>query len=253
MKQAFILCFFNWLFPADTFCRCYMADPQSAGTTPIEATACNRLKKDTEEKQECGAKQQAGLPICVLPASRIHHVREHILSLNERDRYMRFGFQATDEQINHYVDRIDFEHDEVFGICDKESRLIGIAHLSYNTVYDQNHKAVDSVAEFGVSVNASARGLGLGGRLFAYSAKRAADKGINRMFIHTINKNIPMIKIIKRSGAEIFRDGGDVDAYLALPANNAWLSMRASAEALPAESYGIEVELSGLKATPSQP
>ncbi|MBE2242218.1 MAG: GNAT family N-acetyltransferase, partial [Burkholderiaceae bacterium] len=58
-------------------------------------------------------------------------LREHLLALDERDRYLRFGFSATDAQIVHYTDTLDFDRDEVFGIFNRRLDLIAMAHLAY--------------------------------------------------------------------------------------------------------------------------
>ena len=41
------------------------------------------------------------------------------MALDASDRYLRFGFPATDAQIAKYVDMLDFDHDEVFGIFNR--------------------------------------------------------------------------------------------------------------------------------------
>lgn len=179
--------------------------------------------------------------IHTLNASHREAIRHHLMTLSLNDRYLRFGFNATDQQINIYVDQINFSQDDVFGILDKEHQILGTSHLAYGTA----SSSANSIAEFGVSVSDQARGMGLGGQLFAYSAQRAANRGIDQMFIHTINKNIPMIKIIKRSGAEVFRDHGEIDAYLTLTTSqNAWVKMRTQVQdSFDLPDYGIKVKL----------
>ena len=55
----------------------------------------------------------------------------HLLALDERSRYLRFGYAANDGHIARYVDTLDFEHDEVFGIFNRRLELIAMAHLAY--------------------------------------------------------------------------------------------------------------------------
>jgi hypothetical protein len=87
--------------------------------------------------------------------------------------------------------------------------------------------------------------------LFAYAAQRARRRGIDQMFIHTLSKNVAMIKIVKKAGAEIFRDGGEIDAYLNLltePQVHMWMDMQAAAQDHAARmDYGIKVGLKFLK------
>ena len=40
------------------------------------------------------------------------------------DRYLRFGYPASDEQIDRYVETIDFAHDEVFGVFNRRLELV---------------------------------------------------------------------------------------------------------------------------------
>lgn len=215
-----------------------------------QPSARQALPVEPDAQQVAQAKSSK---IWQLTSAFLPSIRNHVMALNERDRYMRFGIQVSDEQVRDYINHIDFERDEVFGIFGGNGQLLGMAQLAYNRIPlllgDSADKAVSNMAEFGVSVNSEARGMGLGGRLFAYSAKRAASKGIEQMFIHTVNKNIPMIKIIKRAGAAISRDEGDIDAYLALPANNPWLHMHITSDGseINEDGYGIKVALDNLK------
>lgn len=201
--------------------------------------------EDDERRASVGSDKLVAAKIHTLNDANREAVRRHMHALNARDRYLRFGFNASDEQIDVYVEQIDFKRDEVFGFLDEQHEIIGMVHLAYG----DGETVGRNIMEFGVSVSESARNLSLGGQLFAYSAKRAAERGFKQMFIHTINKNMPMIKIIKRSGAEIYRDHGEIDAYLALPAVlNPWLKMRIEAQAaLDLPDYGITVKLKGLQ------
>jgi hypothetical protein len=56
---------------------------------------------------------------------------EHLLALPPPDRYLRFGYAASDEQIGRYVDQLNFERDELFGIFNRKLELIAMAHLAF--------------------------------------------------------------------------------------------------------------------------
>ena len=56
------------------------------------------------------------VPIRSLAERHRERISLHLLSLEESDRYLRFGFPATDDQIHRYVTSLNFERDEVFGI-----------------------------------------------------------------------------------------------------------------------------------------
>jgi len=55
------------------------------------------------------------VPVRSVSARHRPRILVQLLALNQRDRYLRFGYLATDAQIARYVDQIDFDADEVFG------------------------------------------------------------------------------------------------------------------------------------------
>ncbi len=153
------------------------------------------------------------VPIRSLGANHRERIAVHLMCLDSHDRYLRFGYAATDEHIRHYIDGLDFERDEIFGIYNRKLELIAMAHLAYPA-----EKTYDSCAEFGVSVLKSARGRGYGARLFERAAMHARNDGITQMFIHALSENTAMLKIAKRAGAIVQRDGSEAEAYLRLAA-----------------------------------
>ena len=152
------------------------------------------------------------IPIRSLGENHRERIARHLLSLDPQDRYLRFGYVAQDAQIQKYADQLDFERDEVFGIYDRSLKLIAVAHLAIPAPLD-----FSQCAEFGVSVLASARGRGYGGRLFERAALNASNAGVRLMFIHALSENVAMLKIARRAGALVERDGSESEAYLQLP------------------------------------
>lgn len=153
-----------------------------------------------------------GVAIRELGPRQRERIARHLLALDEHDRYLRFGYQATDEQIRRYVDGLDFERDDIFGIYNRLLRLVAVAHLAYSV--DRNLAAC---AEFGVSVLPAARGRGYGQRLFERAMRHARNEGVELMFIHALAENTPMLKIARKAGATVERDGSEARAYLRLP------------------------------------
>ncbi|MDB5772630.1 MAG: family N-acetyltransferase, partial [Burkholderia sp.] len=76
------------------------------------------------------------------------------------------------------------------------------------------------VAEFGASVSASARGRGIGSKLFERAAIHCRNEDVDTLYIHCLASNQTMIHIAKKAGMEIHRDYGEADAYLTLPPAN---------------------------------
>jgi len=181
-----------------------------------EPSAAGKAGNDLEQLQF--GEQQSGR-FSLLPGSSASirelgprhrkRIARHLLALDGHDRYLRFGYIASDEQIHHYVDGLNFERDDILGIHDRRLQLVAMAHLAYSV--DRNLAAC---AEFGVSVLSAARGQGLGQQLFERALRHARNQGVEQLFIHALSENTPMLKIARKAGATVERDGAESRAYL---------------------------------------
>ena len=153
------------------------------------------------------------VPIRSLGVGHRERIATHLLALDGHDRYLRFGYPASDEQIRRYVTGLDFDRDEIFGIFNRGLVLIAMAHLAFLPTDPGSPPG----AEFGVSVLQKARGRGYGARLFDRAVVHARNEGVELMFIHALSENTAMIKIARNAGATLERAGGETDAYLRLP------------------------------------
>src|SRR4051812_14177726 len=113
------------------------------------------------------------VPIRSLGPGHRERIGAHLLALDGQDRYLRFGYPATDEQISRYVEGLDFERDDIFGIYNRRLELIAMAHLAF--LHEGGAKTPG--AEFGVSVLKKARGRGYGARLFDRAVMHARNEG----------------------------------------------------------------------------
>ncbi len=155
------------------------------------------------------------VPIRSLGPRHRARIMAHLLALDPDDRYLRFGYSATDAQISKYVDLLDFEQDEVFGIFSRRLELIAMAHLAHSVSGPgQNASAV---SEFGVSVLKPARARGFGRRLFEHAMLHARNRGVETLLIHALSENTAMLKIARNAGATVVREGPESDATLKLP------------------------------------
>lgn len=152
------------------------------------------------------------LPIRSLGPGHRERITNHLLALDEHDRYLRFGYAANDEQIRRYVDGLNFERDEIFGVYNRKLELIAMVHLAFST-----SAQCKSCAEFGVSVLTPARGRGFGARLFDRAMMHARNEGVDLIFIHALSENTAMLKIARNAGATVERDGFESEAHLRLP------------------------------------
>ena len=155
------------------------------------------------------------LPIRSLSPRHKPRIQKHLLSLGHQDRYLRFGYPATDEQIARYVTGLNFERDEIFGVFNRRLELVAMAHLAYSV-----DPQWSTCAEFGVSVAAHQRGRGIGVKLFHHATTHARNQGVSMLFIHALSENVAMLKIARHAGAKVERDGSESEAYLSLPSAN---------------------------------
>lgn len=148
----------------------------------------------------------------------------HFLALDDSDRLLRFGTVLPDELVTRYVQTLDLSRDTVFGVYDDNLRLVGVGHLAFaprDAMPALSEATVkERIAEFGVSVSASARGKGVGSKLFERAAIHCRNEDVDTLYMHCLSSNQTMIHIAKKAGMEIQRAYGEADAYLKLtPAN----------------------------------
>ncbi|AKZ61770.1 histone acetyltransferase [Herbaspirillum hiltneri N3] len=183
------------------------------------------------------------------PRARRHLLR-HFLALEEKDRLLRFGSKLSDELVTRYVENIDFSRDTIFGVYDRKMRLLGVGHLAFapreaSPVSGATLKA--RVAEFGVSVSAAARGMGVGTKLFVRAAIRCRNADVDTLYMHCLSSNKVMMHIAKKAGMEIHRDYGEADAYLKLqPANPVTLFQEAMEEQAAMLDYIVKANMRAL-------
>jgi RimJ/RimL family protein N-acetyltransferase len=154
-------------------------------------------------------------PIPIRTLGRRHRpaILRHLLALDGPDRYLRFGYAVSDVHIANYVNHLDFDRDEIYGVYNGKLALIAVAHLAFNADTTHQHPA-----EFGVSVAHTHRGRGYGGQLFGRALLHARNQGVTAMMIHALSENTTMINIATRAGAVVVREGAESEAYLQLPA-----------------------------------
>lgn len=148
-------------------------------------------------------------------------VLRHFLALDRDDRLLRFGIMLRDEQVAAYVAKLDFSRDIVFGVYNRPFQLVGVGHLAF-TSREAHPDSVhytdkEKVAEFGVSVSKSARGQGVGTRLFERAAVHCRNSDVDTLYMQCLSSNRTMMHIAKKAGMQIQREYGEADAHLHLP------------------------------------
>jgi len=176
----------------------------------------------------------AWLPIRQLAPKHRWKITAHLRALGEQDRYLRFGYAATDEQIQRYVTGLDFDRDEIFGVFDRRLQLSAVMHLAHMPASGPGGKAM---IEFGVSVAQRLRGRGVGARLFDHALMHARNASVDTMIIHALSENRAMLHIARKAGATVIREGGEAEARLKLPPH----SLTTQVEAM-VESHAAEID-----------
>jgi ribosomal protein S18 acetylase RimI-like enzyme len=155
------------------------------------------------------------VPIRSLGPRHRDRISAHLCALDERSRYLRFGYGANDAQIHRYVDMLDFEQDEVFGVFNRRLDLIALAHLAHRDADPARGR--ESASEFGVSVLPKARRRGFGRRLFEHAMLHARNRGVQTILIHALSENTAMLRLAIAAGAIVEREGSESEARLRLP------------------------------------
>lgn len=175
---------------------------------------------------------------------------KHFLALPPDDRLLRFGSIVSDEVVTRYVESIDFSRDTVFGVYDRRLRLLGVGHLAF-AMRDQVVDGVTvkaRVAEFGVSVDAAARGMGVGSALFERAAIHCRNADVDTLYMQCLSSNKVMMHITRKAGMEIHRDYGEADAYLKiLPAGPGSVMHEAWQEQAATLDYTVKANLRALR------
>ena len=178
-------------------------------------------------------------PIRSLAPRHRARILTHLQALDEADRHLRFGYAASDSHIGRYVDQLDFDRDEVYGVFNRRLELVAMAHLAY-LGQDTRHP---TSAEFGVSVLPKLRGRGIGARLFERAALHARNQGIDTIIIHALSENRPMLHIVREAGALIETQGPESTARLKLPPEDVGSQLQEILEIQAAAfDYGIKVQ-----------
>jgi RimJ/RimL family protein N-acetyltransferase len=148
---------------------------------------------------------------------------KHFMALDDSDRLLRFGTVLPDERVAAYVNQIDFRRDTVYGVYNQVFKLVAVGHLAFAPKAQLTAASAltirttkDTVAEFGVSVSKSARGLGIGTRLFERAAIHCRNSDVDTLYMHCLSSNQTMMHIAKKAGMEIQREYGEADAHLRL-------------------------------------
>jgi len=135
--------------------------------------------------------------------------RDHLLSLDQTDRRLRFGNLMSDDAIIAFVDQIDPAKNRILVRFDADLRVVGAAQLSFMGQGD---------AEVAFSVDPSWRRKGLGLALARRALLAARNKAIHQVCFFCLSENHPMRRLAVKAGLPVDLSGAECEATLCLSA-----------------------------------
>jgi len=142
-----------------------------------------------------------------LDSEHFHEVAAHFLSLNARDRHLRFGWVISDAELVSYVEDLLRRPEEVFGVLEPAPDVAGVACLDFSGGY----------ASLGLSVAGWARGKGVGACLLERAAQHAGMRGERALYVYNLNANGALRRLALRLGMTVADALADGSTRLALP------------------------------------
>ena len=134
---------------------------------------------------------------------------QHLKALGTQDRYTRFGYTASDYNIDQLILHMLYHPEEhhLF-VARQDEDAIGFTHLA----------RCDHGWELAVSVSASSQGRGIGNQLMAHAIDWARTHGVDRVFMHCIRDNQRIQHLASKHGLNVIeRSGADITAQVNLP------------------------------------
>ena len=117
------------------------------------------------------------------------------------DRYLRFGYAASDDNINDYLEKAfdEFGFKNMWFIVEKDNKVIGSVHVSFCPLTkDGNY-----TAEMGFTVSPEHRGEGIGQELFIRGSTWAMMRGAKTLYTQCLSENKIMQHIAKKNGMTV--------------------------------------------------
>ena len=134
---------------------------------------------------------------------------QHLKSLSTQDRYTRFGYTASDYNIDQLILHMLYHPDQhhLF-VARQDNQEIGFTHLAQ----------CSAGWELAVSVAGDHQGRGIGNQLMAYAIDWARTHGVTSVFMHCIRDNQRIQHLATKHGLEVIeRSGPDITAQVSLP------------------------------------
>jgi hypothetical protein len=119
----------------------------------------------------------------------------HFIGLPSSDRFLRFGWVATDVDIVAYVESLFVSAASVFAVVEPDGDISGVLHLEFT----------GAGANVGLSVSSWARNQGIGTLLLQRAGLLACAQGLKTLFVRNLNFNSALRQLALRLGMNAAR------------------------------------------------
>ena len=144
--------------------------------------------------------------------------RQHLLSLDNESRVLRFGYPISNENINAFCDTIEKNPKEhtIFAIENAALEFVGIGHIV----------VVDEKMELAFSVLPEYQGQGIGNTLIRRCIQWCRTNNILQGCMVCLSKNYAMRHLCLKNGIHIHNEYGDLmgDIVLDSPTLSTYVS-----------------------------
>lgn len=122
-----------------------------------------------------------------------HLMKDHLLSLPIEDRRLRFYSAQSDVAVERYIENLNFDRDEFFGIFSKDlTKLVAFLHLAIT----KKDKSMIQ-AEIGISVDPTYRKKGYAKKLMSRVMNYCISRGIDVIVMECLKENKTMQNLAK--------------------------------------------------------
>jgi hypothetical protein len=137
-----------------------------------------------------------------------NQLARHFLALGQVDRFLRFGWSATDVEIVAYLEGLFISGDSVFAVVEPNRNFSGVLHF----------ESMGCGMNLGLSVSSWARNLGIGTHLLQRAHLLAGARGLKTLFVRNLNLNLALQRLALRLGMNIACAPDASSAGLEVPA-----------------------------------
>ena len=125
--------------------------------------------------------------------SQFHGLASHFLALTARDRFLRFGWVLSDDDVVSYVESLMRSIETVLVVVDVPPEICGVLHLD----------VAGRCADLGLSVSGWVRGKGIGTLLLERACRLASARGVTTLFVRNLNRMPALMRLARRVGMNV--------------------------------------------------